>query len=204
MREKAESYALDGQGLIIPGIFPLESVAKHYHVSPLEYIPPDIHPVSREIDESNSMTVKEKINYGIQSVASVSRDAWQYLWDREAVVFGNTGRPNKRPWVDLTMRTLVNGNLHNRFEDVFFRPEGVSGIESKGAAILELTKEFKNVTHYDIDPWIIFGLAKVFPDVSFVLVQDDNPGILMTREELARFPNVSRVLQLKYSTTESP
>lgn len=195
---KAESYDLDGLIISGPVPFQFDVVLKHYHIDPLEYVPPEIPPLQKDADTSRPMTPKELVNYGIQAAARVESDMWQYLWDRKSDVFGNTGRPNKQPWIHLTRRTLEQGYVFSRFKDIYYRPDGMSGVQSKGAAIRELSGIYDHVTHFDDDPWVIFGLAKIFPDVTFVLVQELKGGLLFSREETERFPNVRRIAQLKY------
>jgi hypothetical protein len=202
MLETAESFDLDG--LIIANVLPFQfdSVLKHYRVRPVDYVPPPISPLPWIVDETDDMTSKERFNFGIQSGASIDPDSRQYIWNSDTDIFGNTGRPNKRPWVDMTKQTLDSGLVLPYFKDIFFRPENVESIQSKGAAILELTKRYKNVTHYDDDPWIVFGLAKIFPDVSFVLVQNLEFGILVSQREMNQFPNVARVARLQHFEKE--
>jgi hypothetical protein len=195
---EAESFDLDGIVIHSPLPFPIDEVSKYFRVRPVNYESPPIVPLSREVDETYAMSAKQHIAYGVQSVRSVDLDTWEFLWNRTADVYGNTGRPNKRPWVDMTARTLEKGFVYTRFKNIFFRPAGVTGIESKGAAIAELVKQYDNVTHIDDDPWVIFGLAKVFPRVTFMLVQDLDFGILVSRAEMERFPNVRRVAQLRH------
>jgi hypothetical protein len=195
--KEAELFDLDGVVIHSPLPFPIEAVSKNFHVRPVNYESPPIVPLTRDIDETYAMSVKQLIAYVAQSVRSVDLDTWQFLWERTADVYGNTGRPNKRPWVDMTTRTLEEGFVQTRFKKIFFRPEGVSGIESKGAAIAQLVEQYDHVTHYDDDPWVIFGLAKAFPaekfpGVKLVLVQELDSGILVTHEELSRFSNIRR------------
>ncbi|MCX6791501.1 MAG: hypothetical protein NT149_00495 [Candidatus Gottesmanbacteria bacterium] len=194
---KAELYDLDGLVIHSPLPFPIGAVSEHFRVRPVNYEPPPIVPLTRDVDETYAMSVKQIFAYIASSMRSVDRDTWYFLWERTADIYGNTGGPNKRPWIDMTVRTLEKGLVYTRFKDIFFRPSGVSGVESKGAAILELITQYDDVTHYDDDPWVIFGLAKAFPaekfpGVKFILVQELDAGILATREELERFPNVRR------------
>ena len=199
MLKEAESYDLDGVIISNNTPFQFDTVRKYFRIDPIRYVPPPIVPVDRKVEESYIMPVNDVMNYFAQMVRSVDLDTWQYLWDRNIDVYGNTGRPNIRPWVDLTHRTLDRGLVLPRFKDIFFRPKGINGIQSKGAALLELSEKYDKVTHYDDDPWVIFGLAKIFPNVDFVFVQGLTSGILMSEEEKTLFPNVTRVGQLRYS-----
>lgn len=195
--KEAESFDLDG--VVIAGTipFPFDSIAKYFRERPAEYQPPAIVPLQREVEETYMMSLNQAMAYVVQSGRFVDPDMWQFLWSRTADVYGNTGRPNKRPWVDMTERTLADGFVLQRFKKIFFRPEGVNGIQSKGAAIAELFSRYDRVTHYDDDPWVIGGLARLFPAVTFVYVQNLNSGTLFSDEEMKRFPNVTRVAQLK-------
>lgn len=193
---EAESFDLDGIVIHGPIPFQFDAISKYFRDRPVNYEPPAIVPLSREVEETYTMPARQILAYVAQSMRSVDLDMWHFLWNRTADVYGNTGRPNKRSWIDMTERTLEKGLVMSRFKKIYFRPEGVSGIQSKGAAIAELAGEYDHVTHYDDDPWVIFGLAKVFPGVTFMLVQDLDFGLLVSRAEMERFPNVRRVAQL--------
>ena len=130
-----------------------------------------------------------------------------YLWRKpeEVVVFGNTGRPNKRPWINMTYDTLYRGGVDHLFKEIFFRPHGVTGTKGKGAAILSLLEQgYDKVRHTDDDPVVIYSLASFFdqkhyPNVSFVLKQDLSAGILMSRRLAKQYPNVSYIAELSYN-----
>lgn len=198
---EAESYDLDG--VVIPGTvpFPVADVAKFFRESPLAYVPPPILPLDRKVEETYFLPLKQLLPFFIQTTHTVAPGMWEYLWSRPADVYGNTGRPNKRPWINLTEWTLSDGNLLPRFKKIFYKPRGVESIQSKGAALMELAARYDMVTHYDDDPWVVFGLAGVFlpdPRIRFVLVQDLDSGILYSDADKKRFPNVSYQAQLKY------
>jgi hypothetical protein len=197
MMHEAESYTLDG--LIINSTipFPIAQVAKAYGGDrPVDCDPPTLVSLDRRVRETNIIPLKQIIPYFVQTRHSVDPAMWEFLWNREADVYGNTGRPNRRPWVDMTERTLIKGFVLDRFKDIFFKPKDVSSIQSKGEAIDRLTKHYDHVTHFDDDPYVIFGLAKKFPEVTFIYVQPLDFGLLVTREEMERFPNIRRVAQL--------
>lgn len=121
---------------------------------------------------------------------------------REKDIFVNTGRPNKRPWVDLTSRTLANGQVLAYFEGFFFKPPEVRALLSKAAAIAELRRRYQEVTHVDDNPADVLPLAKLFPDVNFVIFQDLTSGILFSRVGMGQYPNVRRVATLREGVTK--
>jgi hypothetical protein len=195
---RAESYDLDGT--VFPGgknSF-LQKTFTYQGISPHEYTIPEVAPIPRPERTSYLMSVQEMSRFIAQLPASVSVDMWQYLWNRSDDVYANTGRPNAPLWKYTTEQILRRGNVFDRFKDIFYRPDGVSGVESKGAAIAELLTKYDSVTHYDDDAFVIFPLARLFPEAQFVFVQGLSSGVLMTRDEREQFPNVTRIGALQY------
>lgn len=199
---KAESYSLDGLVITSAVPFPFIELQGLFRARPVDYIAPRIVPLDRTVAERLFIPLKQLTAYVVQSGNTVNLDMWQYLWSLTADVYGNTGRPNNRPWINMTEQTLTEGHILPRFKKIFYRPEKVSGIESKGAAIAELIRLYgpRNVTHYDNNPWVIFGLARVraFRRVNFILVQPLNSGILFSDDEIKKFHNIKRVAYLEY------
>jgi hypothetical protein len=193
---EAESYGFEG--IVFPGFLPVKKVAKIFNSRPADVNPPPIVPLDREIDESFFMSFGMWIEFFNKRFNSADSDIWYYLMNRQADLFGNTGRPNKRLWINMTEQKLVDGYVYDLFKYIFYRPKDVSPIESKCEAIAQLAEQYERVTHYDADPWVTFGLAKRFPQVTFVLVQGLEFGLLVSRQEMERFPNVRRVAALSY------
>jgi hypothetical protein len=193
---RAESYDLDG--IVIHSAIPFrfDSLSKLFRSDPVHYESPTIVPVNRDIEETFVLPFKQIFPYLAQSMRSVDRDMWEYLWNRTADVYGNTGRPNKRPWVEMTKQTLRDGEVLQRFKKIYFRPRDVAPIQSKGAALAELSEIYDDITHIDDDPFVVYGLYPLFPKVHFILVQGLSFGTPVTDEEKRRFPNVERVAQL--------
>jgi hypothetical protein len=195
---EAESYGFEG--IVFTGsLFPFKKVAEAFGKKrPADADPPAIVPLDREVDESFHMSPKMWAEFFNKAIHSVDSDLWYYLMNRSADIYGNTGRPNKRPWINMTQDKLLDGNVFVLFKHIYFRPKDVSPIQSKGEAIAQLREHYDHVTHYDVDPWVVFGLAKVFPDVSFTLVETLHSGLFVSRAEMNRFPNVRRVAQLEH------
>ena len=198
---EAELYGFEG--IVFTGsLFPFQKVAEAFGKKrPADADPPVIVPLDREVDESFHMSPKMWLAYFNQLFHSVDPEIPYFLWDRPAGidVYGNTGRPNKRRWVNMTEHKLEKGLLYGRFKYIFFRPKDVKPIQSKGEAIALLAEHYDHVTHYDLDPWVVFGLAKVFPEVEFKLVETLGTGLFVSQAEMNRFPNVERVAQFNYT-----
>lgn len=112
-------------------------------------------------------------------------------------IVGNTGRPNKKAWIELTQKTLEAGGVLDCFQNIYFTPRGVKALLSKGAALVELQRQYEHITHLDDNPADVLPLAKLFPDVQFVIVQDLTTGVLFSKVEQEQYPNVRRVATLR-------
>lgn len=108
-------------------------------------------------------------------------------------VYGNTGRSNKKVWVDMTKESLEKVGLLRYFTDIAFRPEGYTTIESKLEKILRLKERYDEIDYYDDNPADALPIAALFPTVQVKIVQDLSTGILFSKVELDRFPNVERI-----------
>lgn len=114
------------------------------------------------------------------------------------IKIGNTGRPNYRGMVDMTWERLRQGEIANEFKYINFKPEGVSPDESKYWGLVELiNKGYVNITHFDDNAITIKRLAKLLPLVQFVIVQDLTSGILFSKLEMRKYPNVTRTAEFK-------
>lgn len=117
---------------------------------------------------------------------------------------GNTGRPNNRPMIMHTIERLLDAGLAGVFDHIYFKPEGVEPDESKYWALVELrTIGHTNITHYDDNARTVRRLAEELRDIRFVIVQDLTSGILFSRKEMQKFPNVARIAVRKNGEIES-
>lgn len=198
MMRTAESYSFDGVLFTNSKPFPLDEMIAKFKVNPIEYQAPPIVPLNREVDESLLMSPKQLAELAGRVICGVDQEMWQYLWSRKAHVFGNCGRPNKRWWINETENTLRNGFVRPIFKDVFYRPNGVEGIVSKGEALMRLCEEYDEVIHYDADAWVTYGLARALPRVKFVLVQGLSLGTLFDFALAKKVPNVSLIGRLHF------
>ena len=113
----------------------------------------------------------------------------------QADLFLNTARPAKKIWAAMTEKHLQEKGLNNElFKGSFYKPEGMQAKMSKALAIRELIdRGYENITHYDDNPEDVLSLALMFPKVQFVIVQDLSTGMLFSRKEAKKYPNVRRI-----------
>lgn len=197
MKKEAESYDFDGTVISRKPLVGQFGAVRDFLVRGTAiYEPPTIPDVPRFIQDARVSSPKEAVTLFFHSIRPLKKGVKEFIENSDADKYGNTGRSNKKPWVEMTRRTLSRGGILEEFEDVFFKPKGFKTIESKGAAIAQLRKRYENVRHYDDNPADVLGLARVFPDVQFVIVQDLTTGLLLSRTEMSEYPNVQRVAVL--------
>ncbi len=197
MKKEAESYDLDGVTINRRLLVGQLGATKNFLIRGTAiYEPPTIPNVPRFIREEGVGSPKEVVLLFSHSIRGLKKGVKEFMESSSADKYGNTGRSNKRPWVEMTRKTLSRGGILEGFEDIFFKPKGFKTIESKGAAIAGLRERYEHVRHYDDNPADVLGLARVFPDVEFVIVQDLTTGLLLSRTEMSEYPNVQRVAVL--------
>jgi len=108
-------------------------------------------------------------------------------------IYGNTGRPNKGAWVDMTHESLDRQGIGTYFRDIAFTPKGIKTAVSKAHRLWELSQQYEQVVMDEDDPRTVRFLATVLPDVQINYIQYGTSGLLVSRRELEAFPNVRRV-----------
>lgn len=108
-------------------------------------------------------------------------------------IFGNTGRSNKQAWVDMTMDTLARGQVASFFQRVFFTPDDTRSSISKIDALRQLRMEYNFVEHYEDDPQTARNIAALFPEITVFLITNGTTGMLFSKYEVNKFPNIKRV-----------
>ncbi len=196
MAVKVESFDLDGVIIGRPGI-QAKALWEFSRKGNEIYNPPvHIPHVPRNIRGGVIFSPSEMISFNAHKGRHIIPGVKEFLARRNTNKYGNTGRSNKKSWVEMTRNTLRDGEVLEQFQDIFFKPPGTKTIISKGAGIQQLREQYGYVTHYDDNPADVLGLAAYFPDVDFIIVQDWTTGILFSRIELNNYPNVRRVSQL--------
>ena len=200
MTDRAISLDLDGVVIFRPPVQAGALVNRYIkrRGSGMYSTPDTVPQITRESPAEGQMKPGELVSYLIHCLKWVYPGARNFMKDQQGVDFyGNTGRKNKNPWVQLTRKTLERGGVFERFEDIYFKPEGTRTMLSKLEAIDRLRTRYTQVTHYDDNPADALPIAAFFPDVKVVIVQDLSTGLLYSRQEGARYPNVTRIARLK-------
>lgn len=200
--ETALSLDLDGVVCWRPP-FQTKAVRDYFKSGPDIYIPPPFIPViprelRRKIRNEPITRKKELIDLFLARTHFVFHGVKKTLLNLDDVdIYGNTGRPNKKAWVDLTLEKLKRAEILDKFTDILFRPNGYTTMLSKIAGVSELRELYRQVIHVDDNPEDALPIAARFPDVQVVIVQDLTTGLLFSRVEMEKFPNVRRVAVFK-------
>lgn len=196
--ERAISLDLDG---VVISRFPIQLKAViDRHIKrrgSTIFNPPESIPTLSREPKSAPLKLGELISFFLHSRRTVNVDVEDFLDTNHMVdVYGNTGRVGKTPWIRMTWQTLKRGSVDDGIKDIYFKPDGTKTMLSKLEAISQLRHVYGSVTHYDDNPADALPIAAFFPDVKVVIVQDLTTGLLYSREEAARYPNVKRVAAL--------
>lgn len=152
--------------------------------------------IQRGIESGKIRSLKKAISFFFHSKRGVRKGVIERLNQRDTDKFGNTGRPNKQQWVEMTWQQLNSSELTG-LQDIFFTPKGIKTVLSKGAGIQELLTKYEHVTHFDDDPLTVLLLARHFKDVDFVLVEDLSAGYLLNGVDWKEYKNVRRVSRVQ-------
>ncbi len=199
MRERAISLDIDGVVLFRPPLQLGAVINRHVmRCASTMYNSPDAIPQIMRAPVPGNIKAGELISFLMHYLKWVYPGARDFIRNQEGVyIYGNTGRKNKVPWVELTKKILGKGRVLDRFEHIFFKEAGTKTMLRKLDAVNRLTKIYPHVTHYDDNPADALPIAAFFPDVEVVIVQDLSAGVLYSSEELAKYPNVRKIAGLK-------
>jgi hypothetical protein len=201
--EKRSAVSLDLDGVVFPR-FPAQLAA----LKPWEYRKPLVpgNPITPEhrvpvadplVEEGYKKDFQRHANRAVKPeaipfVRSLNTDA----------LFGNTGRHNNQTWIEMTFDRLQEAGILDRFEHVYFKPEEWESDEGKYWALQDIKEKGYRFIHYDDNARTVRRLAPHFPDDKFVVVQDLTSGILFSRKEMEKNPNVARIAMRKDGTID--
>ena len=95
--------------------------------------------------------------------------------------------------VSVTEIRLEEGGVKYLFDDIKFKPEGMSSDEGKYWRFVVIKKNGGRFRHYDDNAKFIKDMAPLFPDDEFVIVEDLTSGLLFSKKEMDKNPNVTRI-----------
>lgn len=196
--ERKSAVSLDFDGVVFPR-FPMQLAV----LKPWAYNAPimpgePITRVHRDSPERESLEEYSKGDFKRHAGRKVKPEAAAFVKSLHVdAIFGNTGRRNHESWIEMTRDLLEEGGIDDLFTDFYFKPEGWDSDQSKYWALEEIARMGYRFTHYDDNARTIRRLAPEFPDHRFVIVQDLTSGILFSKREMERHPNVMRIAMLK-------
>ena len=202
MLERANSFDFDDttidRGAIVRGLGVVKAVARPSRVVA-------IPPIS-EIPNIDRLVVNERITNPIELFSFIDHSRRSVIPGVKEFMekaklegydnFGNTGRSNKKQWVEMTWLTLEKGGIADLVEDIYFTPDGVRTAVSKAEAIRKLYKRYKEVVHYEDDPRTAVILASLFPKMTIYLIQYKTSGLLYSRQEIEKYPGIKRIARI--------
>ena len=152
----------------------------------------DVPPIIRNIAEAISFSASSRRKVLPEAVKALE------LAKRDGIDnYGNTGRLDKKKWRVITESTLEAGKARDLLKKIFYTDPGLSTVVSKAEAIRELRQSYLRVRHIDDDPKTAFYLASKFPDMTVYLVQYGRKGLLYSKTETDKFPNLKRITKLQ-------
>lgn len=199
MPESKSAISFDFDGVLFPRIpIQLEALKPWNYNKPLK---PKHSPIymSDRIPQDRPLSSEEQAELRRHAKRFVKPEAAEIVRRTQAdVKIGNTGRPNNLGMVNLTQDRLRQAGIQDEFKYIDFKPEGVISDESKYWGLAELiSMGYTDIVHYDDNARTVKRLALVLPKVRFVIVQDLTSGILFSRSEMKKYPNVTRISNLK-------
>ncbi|MDP2585345.1 MAG: hypothetical protein Q8P29_00530 [Candidatus Levybacteria bacterium] len=200
MPEKKTAVSFDLDGVLFPRIpIQLEAFKPWSYNKPLR---PKHNPIyiADRIPQNHPLSLLEQAVMQLHAKRFVKSNIAEKIRQIHAdIKIGNTGRSNNLAMVNLTWERLRQGKVSDEFKYINFKPDGISSDESKYWGLVELKNMgYANVIHYDDSARTVKRLAKVLPDIRFVIVQDLTSGILFSRLEMQKYPNVARIAKLKF------
>lgn len=199
MNERGVALSLDLDGVVFPRIPVQWKALFHYAMKGRAiYQPPELVEFVDRPPLNDPPGLIESGLLAIHRKRKVPRDVIDTFADTGGItICGNTGRPNSEAWVAMTIEALLRDGVLGYFENVYFRPQGLSTRESKATVVDHLRQQYPRVIHFDDNPADALPIAACFPDVKVVIVQDLTTGLLYSRREAQRYPNVRRVASFR-------
>ena len=193
MTEGDIAHSFDCDGVLVWRI-PVQSEVLRWNGDRRIILPSELPVLDRTIDETGLRgrdipthrfhSVRWVTNRVARAVTSISRGD----------IYLNTGRKNRRSYVDSTEQALVKAGIRDRFKDLYFGVKGVSNIMSKIVWLDMLSNNYNTVYHYDDNPKTALTIERFFrersQDVKSVIVRDWSTGFLTRDVNLAAHPNL--------------
>ena len=194
------AHSFDCDGVLVWRIPFQTDAVKLKHGS---FIVPDKLPaLDRVVDETP--VSRWDLNYRFHAIRRVTKLASRAIIAiSQGDIYLNTGRENRRAYVDLTDRVLAKGGIRSRFKDLFFGVCELPTALTKIVWLDQLSEQYDLVYHYDDNPRTSLAVEKYFRErggrnnVKSILVKDwstdfltrdvnpqDRPNLIVARNIL--------------------
>lgn len=183
------AFSFDCDGVLVT-TFPYQAGALR-RLNPNLFQPPIEIPVIKHEVTGGNLRSREIPSFLLHCLKWVPRstiEALDILYSQ--CLYVNIGRRNTKPWVDLTKRSLARAGILERFQDLYFRPRGVTTAVSKLHGVACLRQQYSQVIHFDDNPLDGVPIAQFFPDVLVVIVRDYSTNRLLKEVNLTRLTNL--------------
>lgn len=200
MTEKKRALILDLDGVVVGKPTPfLKTLARYaIHGSKLFEPPAEIKGVPERFN--SVLNPLEWLLLKATARRKVTEEARSYLETQsktgEIDIYVNTGRPNKKPWVNATIRTLDKGRVLPYLEDVVFKSSRIQAEIAKAVNAKSISQGYEHIVIVDDNPLDALMIAKFLPEAEVIILQSLTGGILFSRVEHQNYPNVRRVASL--------
>lgn len=183
------AFSFDCDGVLVT-TFPYQAGALR-RLNPSLFQPPTEIPDIYHGEIDGRLRKREIPSFLLHCLKRVPKSTTEafYALDSQGL-YVNTGRRNTKPWVDLTKRCLAKAGILERFQDLYFRPHGVTTAASKLSGVAYLRQQYDQVVHFDDNPLDGVPIALFFLDVLVVIVRDYSTNRLLHGVDLTRVPNL--------------
>lgn len=192
MAERKVAHSFDCDGVLVWRI-PVQAEAFKIKHRP-HALPAELPVLDRVVDETPLSRWEHPI-YTLHAIGSVTRQAARaVIAISRGDIYLNTGRENRRAYVDLTISQM--GGIKSRFSDLFFGVKGFSTVISKLVWLDQLSQQYDLVFHYDDNPKTSLTVERYFRErksrnnVRSILVRDWSAGLLTRGIDPQDHPNL--------------
>lgn len=198
MTERQRVASIDFDGVVFGGRIPAQMAIFKWAFMPWKYnrpfVPKFQGPPIEQRPSQVSLTSAEQKELNRHAKRKVKEGMKEFLEQLDAdIKMGNTGRPNSEPMTSMTQMRLEEAGISGEFNDIRYKPEGISSDEGKYWRFVVIKQNGGKFTHYDDNAYFIKRMAPLFPEDEFVIVQDLTSSLLFSEKEMRKNPNVRRV-----------
>jgi len=201
MTEQKRAIILDLDGVVVGKPTPFLKTLARYAIHGRKIFEPPAN-IPETIEELDSdLNPLEWLLLKATARRKVTEEARKYVSSQsethEVDIYVNTGRPSKKPWVNATIRTLDQGRILPHLKDVVFKSLRTQAEIGKAVNARNISQGYERIVIVDDNPLDALMIARFVPDAEVIIIQSLTGGLLYSRVESQRYPNVRRVASLR-------